>query len=205
LRPPLFPPKHRRFDHRRTLRGSRYQDHASSSISPRNVHLREQLAALTGDIDKLTNSHERYHDDPHHRHEHSGYLWNTRNAQIQAPRLKQPKRPQKPINRLRRSPANSWSMELNYYGIPSADDSPPRGALRVGAQGHQPKLHSRSLTITGGTYGNVLVGLEVTDSLPMPKLTGVFSAKENITLGALSVRDRPFQSAKPNTAGVPTM
>jgi len=49
-------------------------------------------------IDKLTNSHERYHDDPHHRHEHSGYLWNTRNAQIQAPRLKQPKRPQKPIN-----------------------------------------------------------------------------------------------------------
>ena len=32
--------------------------------------MRAQLAPLTGDIDKLTNSHERYHDDRHHRREH---------------------------------------------------------------------------------------------------------------------------------------
>jgi hypothetical protein len=58
---------------------------------------------------------------------------------------------------------------------------------------------------TGGTYGNASEGLEVTDSLPMPKLIGVFNARENITLGALSVRDRPFHSANPKTAGVPTV
>ena len=27
---------------------------------------------------------------------------------------------------------------------------------------------------------------------------------ENMTFGALSIRERPFHSAKPNTAGVPT-
>jgi hypothetical protein len=44
----------------------------------------------------------------------------------------------------------------------------------------------------------------VTDSLPIPSRTGVFAAMLNITSGALSVSERPFYSAKPNTAGVPT-
>jgi len=55
-----------------------------------------------------------------------------------------------------------------------------------------------------GTQGKVVDGLDVTDSLPIPRLRGVFDAIENITFGALSVRERPFHSAKPNTAGVPT-
>jgi hypothetical protein len=58
---------------------------------------------------------------------------------------------------------------------------------------------------TGGTYGNVLDGLRVTDSLPMPRRIGVLAAVESITSGALSVSARPFHSAKPNEAGVPTV
>lgn len=46
--------------------------------------------------------------------------------------------------------------------------------------------------------------LRVTDSLPIPRRTGVLSANENITSGALSLSDRPFHTAKPNTDGVPT-
>jgi hypothetical protein len=37
-------------------------------------------------------------------------------------------------------------------------------------------------------YGNVFEGFEVTDSLPMPRRTGVFAAMENLTSGALSVK-----------------
>ena len=48
-------------------------------------------------------------------------------------------------------------------------------------------------------------GFEVTDSFPIPSATGVFAASENITFGALSVSDRPFHSAKPKAAGVPTV
>jgi hypothetical protein len=44
----------------------------------------------------------------------------------------------------------------------------------------------------------------VTGSLPIPRLTGVFAAMENMTLGALSMSERPFHSAKPNAAGVLT-
>jgi hypothetical protein len=44
----------------------------------------------------------------------------------------------------------------------------------------------------------------VTDSLPIPTRTGAFAAIENMTSGALSVSERPFHSAKLNTAGVPT-
>lgn len=55
-----------------------------------------------------------------------------------------------------------------------------------------------------GTYGNVFDGFEVTDSLPIPSRTGAFAARENMTSGALSVRERPFHPANPNTAGVPT-
>jgi hypothetical protein len=36
----------------------------------------------------------------------------------------------------------------------------------------------------------------VTDSLPIPRETGVLAAMENMTLGALSVSDRPFQELK---------
>src|SRR5580658_11153805 len=43
-----------------------------------------------------------------------------------------------------------------------------------------------------GAYGNFFEGLEVTDSLPIPRLMGVFDAMENMTSGALSVRERPF-------------
>ena len=39
-------------------------------------------------------------------------------------------------------------------------------------------------------------GLDVTDSLPMPRCTGLLVAIENMTSGALSVSERPFQSPK---------
>ena len=58
--------------------------------------------------------------------------------------------------------------------------------------------------MAAGTYGKVFDGFDITDSLPIPRLTGAFAAMENMTFGALSVRERPFHSAKPNTAGVPT-
>lgn len=45
---------------------------------------------------------------------------------------------------------------------------------------------------------------EATDSLAIPRRTGVFAARENMTLGALSVSERPFHSANPNTRGAPT-
>jgi hypothetical protein len=38
----------------------------------------------------------------------------------------------------------------------------------------------------------------------MPKRTGVFAARLNITSGVLSVRERPLNPAKPNVAWVPT-
>jgi hypothetical protein len=37
----------------------------------------------------------------------------------------------------------------------------------------------------------------------MPRAIGVFAAKENITSGALSISERPFQPAKPYEAGEP--
>jgi hypothetical protein len=40
--------------------------------------------------------------------------------------------------------------------------------------------------------------------LSEPETNGVFAAMENITSGALSVSERLFHSANPNTAGVPT-
>jgi hypothetical protein len=58
--------------------------------------------------------------------------------------------------------------------------------------------------VAAGTYGEVFDGFEVTDSLPIPRLTGAFAARENMTFGALSARERPFHSANPKTAGVPT-
>jgi hypothetical protein len=39
----------------------------------------------------------------------------------------------------------------------------------------------------------------------MPSATGVLEVSENITFGALSVSERPFHSAKPKKAGVPTV
>jgi len=54
-----------------------------------------------------------------------------------------------------------------------------------------------------GTYGKTFDGFDVTESLPIPRRIGAFAAIENITSGALSVSERPFHSAKPNTAGVP--
>jgi hypothetical protein len=54
-----------------------------------------------------------------------------------------------------------------------------------------------------GTYGKIVEGFDVTDSLPIPRLIGVFAAVENMTFGALSVSDRPFHSTKPNDAGGP--
>lgn len=68
-------------------------------------------------------------------------------------------------------------------------------------QDHAPAVR---VSPAAGTYGNVFDGLEVTDSLPIPRLTGVLAAMENMTLGALSVSERPFHSRKPNEAGVPT-
>ncbi|MGP6192183.1 MAG: hypothetical protein ACLPSH_19415 [Vulcanimicrobiaceae bacterium] len=59
--------------------------------------------------------------------------------------------------------------------------------------------------MAGGTYGKVFDGLDVTDSLPIPRRTGAFDAKENMTSGALSVSARPFHSAKPKVAGVATV
>ncbi len=56
-----------------------------------------------------------------------------------------------------------------------------------------------------GTYGNFLEGFVVTDSLPIPRLTGMFAARLNITSGALSVSERPFHPANPNVAGVQTV
>jgi hypothetical protein len=44
--------------------------------------------------------------------------------------------------------------------------------------------------------------LDVTDSLPMPRRTGLLVAIENMTSAALSVIERPLQSPKPNTAEV---
>ena len=41
-------------------------------------------------------------------------------------------------------------------------------------------------------YGKVFDGFEVTDSLPIPRLTGVFAAIENMTFGVLSMRERQF-------------
>jgi hypothetical protein len=58
---------------------------------------------------------------------------------------------------------------------------------------------------TAGTEGNVRDGLEETDSLPTPRRTGASDASENMTSGALSVRDRPFHSTKPKVAAVPTV
>jgi hypothetical protein len=68
------------------------------------------------------------------------------------------------------------------------------------------RVYARAVRLlpAAGTYGNVLDGFEVTDSLPIPTLTGVFAAMENMTLGALSVTERPFHSKKANDAGVPT-
>ncbi len=63
---------------------------------------------------------------------------------------------------------------------------------------------SRTAQAIFGTYGKVADGFDVTDSLPMPSPMGAFAAMENMTSGALSVSDRPFHSARPNTAGVPT-
>ncbi|MGA2421103.1 MAG: hypothetical protein ABSG69_13565 [Candidatus Acidiferrum sp.] len=42
------------------------------------------------------------------------------------------------------------------------------------------------LSPAAGTYGNVFDGFKVTDSLPIPRRTGVFATSENITSGALS-------------------
>lgn len=36
------------------------------------------------------------------------------------------------------------------------------------------------LSLAAGTYGNVFDGFDVTDSLPIPRLTGVFAAMENM-------------------------
>lgn len=43
-------------------------------------------------------------------------------------------------------------------------------------------------SLTAGTYGKVVDGFEVTESLPIPRRTGVLAAIENITSGALSVQ-----------------
>ena len=60
-------------------------------------------------------------------------------------------------------------------------------------------------TFTGSrNVGKRLRRFEVTDSLPIPRRTGVFAARENMTSGALSVSERPFHSTNPNAAGVPT-
>ena len=56
-----------------------------------------------------------------------------------------------------------------------------------------------------GTYGNIFEGFDETDSLPIPSRMGVFEAIVNITSDALSVNERPFHSANPNAAGVPTV
>ena len=61
-----------------------------------------------------------------------------------------------------------------------------------------------ALKFAAGTYGKIVDGFDVTDSLPMPRLTGAFAAMENMTSGALSIKDRPFQSENPNPAAVPT-
>ena len=68
------------------------------------------------------------------------------------------------------------------------------------------RVHAPAVMLSpaAGTYGNVFDGFDVTDSLPIPRLMGVFAATENITLGALSVSERPFHSTNPNAAGVPT-
>ena len=50
-----------------------------------------------------------------------------------------------------------------------------------------PALIGRS-QVAAGTYGKVFDGFDVTDSLPIPRLTGVFAAMENMTFGTLSVR-----------------
>ena len=44
----------------------------------------------------------------------------------------------------------------------------------------------------------------MTDSFPIPRRTGVLAAMLNITSGALSVKERPFHSTKPNAASVPS-
>ena len=58
--------------------------------------------------------------------------------------------------------------------------------------------------LAAGTYGKIFDGFEMTDSLPIPRLTGAFAPIENMTFGALSVSERPFHSANPNAAAVPT-
>jgi hypothetical protein len=45
----------------------------------------------------------------------------------------------------------------------------------------------------------------VTESAPMPRVTGVLSATVNITSGALSISERRLKPAKPKTAGAPTL
>ena len=72
-----------------------------------------------------------------------------------------------------------------------------------GCEPDEPKLGG-SLKLRQALYGNTFVGLAVSDSLPMPRPTGVFAAMLNITSGVLSVNERPFHSANPNAAGVPT-
>jgi hypothetical protein len=60
------------------------------------------------------------------------------------------------------------------------------------------RLHAPAtpLSPAAGTYGNVFVGFDVTDSLPIPSRTGVFDARENMTSGALSVTSSRGQQGR---------
>jgi hypothetical protein len=68
----------------------------------------------------------------------------------------------------------------------------------------RPALTLQNSQVGAGTYGKVVDGFETTDSLVIPRRIGVFAASENMTSGALSVRERPFHPAKLKEAGVPT-
>jgi hypothetical protein len=56
------------------------------------------------------------------------------------------------------------------------DTPPARSDTPKSQRVHAPAIR---LSPAAGTYGNVFDGFEVTDSLPIPRRTGVFAAMEN--------------------------
>jgi hypothetical protein len=105
---------------------------------------------------------------------------------------------------LRFTKLRTGNRDLRTGSKPSSRNLLAEGWSRVAHQRRKSYAASRPSVGSAGTYGKVVVGFDVTDSLPIPRLMGLFAAMENMTFGALSMSDRPFHSANPNAARVPT-